>query len=159
MLEGVIRIVIFIAYLVLIRQMKDVQTMFRYHGAEHASIACWEAKKSLTVKNVRQFSTIHPRCGTAFIGIVFILAIIIFSLISVDVWWVRFVSRIVLVPIIAGIAYEILKINAKYKIPILNWLTLPGLWLQKITTMSPNDKQLEVAIASLQLVLAKEKVR
>ncbi len=155
-IEGLIRIAMFVGYLVVIRQFKDVQVMFQYHGAEHASIACHEAKKPLVPKQVKNFSTIHPRCGTAFIGIVFILAIVVFSLITSSSWLVRFAARIILIPVIAGLAYEILKLNAKYNLPVLNWLTLPGLWLQKITTMKPNERQIEVAIASLQLVLKKE---
>ncbi|HLD12078.1 MAG TPA: DUF1385 domain-containing protein [Candidatus Nanoarchaeia archaeon] len=157
--EGLLRVGLFVGYVWLISFSKDVRRTFQYHGAEHASIACWEAKKSLTVAHVKKFSTLHPRCGTAFIFIVFILAIIVFSLITVDTLWLRLVLRLLLLPIIAGLSYEILKINAKYHLPVLEWLTVPGLWLQKITTKRFSDDQAEVAIIALKNVLVKEKIR
>ncbi|MDO8628149.1 MAG: DUF1385 domain-containing protein [Nanoarchaeota archaeon] len=157
--EGLFRVVLFVGYVWLISFSKDVQRTFQYHGAEHASIACWEAKKPLTIANVKKFSTLHPRCGTAFIFIVLILAILVFSLINVQEWWLRIVLRIVLLPIIAGLSYEILKLNAKFHFPLLNWLTVPGLWLQKITTKRFSDDQAEVAITALKNVLLKEKIK
>lgn len=156
LLEGILRVLIFVGYILLIARFKDVQRVFQYHGAEHASIACHEAKKSLTPENVKRFSTIHPRCGTAFIFIVLILSIIVFSFIYHPSWWIRFFGRIVLIPIIAGIAYELLKLNARYNIPILNWFSVPGLWLQRITTRKPDKSQIEVAIAALKLALRRE---
>lgn len=157
LIEGTIRIIIFLAYVMVISVSKDIRRVYQYHGAEHASIACNEAKKPLTVENVKKFSTIHPRCGTAFIFIVLFISIIVFSFIYHPSWLVRFVSRILLIPIIAGISYEILKLNARFNIPVLNWFSIPGLWLQKITTRKPSNDQIEVAIKSLKLVLSKEK--
>ena len=111
------------------------------------------------IANVKKFSTVHERCGTAFIFIVLILSLIVFSVIAVDAWWLRLVLRLLLLPLIAGLSYEILKLNAKYHLPVLEWLTIPGLWLQKITTKRFSDDQAEVAIAALKLVLAKEKTK
>ena len=155
--EGLIRIIIFIGYVLVISISKDIQRVYQYHGAEHASIACFEAKKELTANNVKKFPTIHPRCGTAFIFIVLIISILVFSFVYYPSWIVRLTSRIILIPIVAGVSYEILKLNAKFKIPILNLFSVPGLWLQKITTKKPNKDQIEVAITSLKLLLNKER--
>ena len=120
---------------------------------------CHESGKSLTPENVKKFSTIHPRCGTAFIFIVLILSIIVFSFAYHPSWLIRFFGRIILIPVIAGISYELLKLNAKYKIPVLIWFSIPGLWLQKITTRRPDKSQIEVAIAALKLALARERTK
>lgn len=165
-IDGFIRISIFILYIWAISFMKDVKRLFQYHGAEHMSIHCYEKKLKLNVANVRKFSTIHPRCGTAFIFIVFFIAILIYSLIpsivtffypnflELGFWWRRlilFSVRIfIFLPLVAGIAYEILKASAKFPSnPILRVFSLPGLWLQKLTTNKPTSKQIEVAIAAV----------
>jgi uncharacterized protein YqhQ len=139
--------------LIAISFMKDVKTLFQYHGAEHKSIACYEAKEELTVENVRKYSRFHPRCGTSFLFVVLILSIIVFTLISGPLW-VKFIGRILLLPVIAGISYELIKLSGKYrKSSIVKFFIAPGLWLQKITTKEPSDKQLEVGIKSLKSVL------
>ncbi|MFH0701457.1 MAG: DUF1385 domain-containing protein [Candidatus Woesearchaeota archaeon] len=153
LLDGLFRIVLFLAYLLAISRMKDVKRLFQYHGAEHKSIACYESKQALTVKNVRKYSRFHPRCGTSFLFIVLILSIILFSFIT-GVWYVKFLGRILLIPVIAGIGYELIKLSYKYNKNIfVRLLIAPGLWLQRLTTREPTDKQLEVGIAALKGVV------
>lgn len=151
LIDGVFRILVFMIYLVIIGFSKDIKRVYQYHGAEHMSVHCYEANKELIVNNVKKFPPEHPRCGTSFILIVLITSILLFSLIWNPLWMIKFVQRILLIPVIAGISYEILKLSAKIK--ILNFLTLPGLWLQKLTTKQPDKKQIEVAIAAIKKVL------
>ena len=152
-LDGVFRVILFFGYLIAISYMKDVKTLFRYHGAEHKAIACYEAKEELTVQNAKKFSRFHPRCGTSFLFLVLILSIALFSFIT-GAWWVKFLGRIILMPVIAGIGYELIKLSGKYcKNPIVKIFVAPGLWLQKITTKEPSDKQLEVGIRALKGVV------
>jgi len=152
-LDGTIRIILFLGYLALISLSKDVKILFQYHGAEHKTIACYEAKKPLTVENAKKYSRFHPRCGTSFLFIVLILSIILFALINGPLW-MKFLGRILLLPVIAGIGYEIIKLSGKYrKNAIVKIFVAPGLWLQRITTKEPSDKQLEVGIESLKAVL------
>ncbi len=147
--DGFWRIVLFVGYLWIISRFKDVKRVFEYHGAEHKTVNCYESGKPLTVNNVRKFSRIHPRCGTSFIFIVLIISIILFSLVWSESWILKFLYRIVLIPVIASVSYEILRFNSRHPNNITGFLTKPGLWLQKITTQEPDDKQLEVAIAAL----------
>ena len=152
-LDGFFRIALFIGYLVAISSMKDVKILFQYHGAEHKSIACYEAKKSLTVKNVKTFSRFHPRCGTSFIFIVLLLSIVLFSFVQGE-WYFKLAGRILLLPVIAGIGYELVKLSGKYcRNPLVLIIVAPGLWLQRITTKEPTTKQLEVGIKALQMVV------
>jgi uncharacterized protein YqhQ len=154
LLEGILRMLIFLAYVLIIAQMNDVKRLFEYHGAEHMAVHCYEAKKPLEVEHVRRFSTIHPRCGTAFIFLVFLVSLIIFSFIWSEHWWLRFGLRLALIPLVAGIAYELLRLGSKYHDRLwFRWLLLPGLWFQKITTQEPDRKQIEVALTSLKKVL------
>jgi uncharacterized protein YqhQ len=152
-LDGVFRAGFFLGYLTIISMMKDVKTLFQYHGAEHKTIYCYEAKQDLTIENVRKFSRFHPRCGTSFIFIVLILSIIVFSFITGPLW-IKLLGRILLLPFIAGIGYELIKLSDKFsKNSIVKALIAPGLWLQRITTNEPTDQQLEVGIASLRAVV------
>jgi uncharacterized protein YqhQ len=152
-LDGAIRVGLFLGYLAVISLAKDVKILFSYHGAEHKTIACYEDKKTLTVKNVKKYSRFHPRCGTSFLFVVLILSIIMFTLIRGPLW-MKFAGRIVLLPVIAGIGYELIKLSGKYrKSPFVKIIVAPGLWLQRITTKEPSDKQLEVSIQSLKAVL------
>ncbi len=155
-LDGVFRISLFLGYLIGISFMKDVQTLFKYHGAEHKAIACYEDLKhvdKLTVDNAKKYSRFHPRCGTSFIFVVLILSIITFSLIN-GAWWVKLLGRLVLLPVIAGVGYELIKLSGKYRSnSIVRFLVAPGLWLQRITTKEPSDAQLEVGIRSLKEVM------
>lgn len=153
LIDGIIRVAIFVVYLAIMSSTKEGKRLFQYHGAEHKSIACLEANKKLTIENVKKYSRFHPRCGTSFIFIVLILSIILFSLIN-GPWWVKLLSRILLLPVIAGLSYEILKFSAKYRNNfILKIFIAPGLWLQRLTTKEPSDKQIEVGITALKSVL------
>ncbi len=152
-LEGLFRVVIFVGYLAAISALKDVKTLFRYHGAEHKTIYCYENKKELTVKNVKKFSRFHPRCGTSFLFVIMVLSIFLFTFISGPMW-VKFSGRIAALPIIAGIGYELIKLSGRHSSNFLVKLAIaPGLWMQRITTKEPTDKQIEVGIASLKAVL------
>jgi uncharacterized protein YqhQ len=157
LIDGILRLVIFLVYIALIGMMKDIKTLFQYHGAEHKCIHCLESKKQLTIANIKQFSTLHPRCGTAFILIVLVISIIIFSLVTGS-WQLRLVSRIVLIPVVAGISYELLKLSARFKHNfVMKAIVYPGLMMQKLTTKEPDEKQIEVALVSLKEVLKLEK--
>jgi len=155
--EGFIRIGIFLLYLVLVSKMEDIKTVFRYHGAEHKTIFCYESGEELTVENVRKQSRLHPRCGTNFLLIVMIVSIILFSFISWSNVWTRMGMRLLLLPIVAGISYEFIKIIGRGTSKFVRALTKPGLWLQLLTTAEPNDKQIEVAIASVMPVIPENK--
>ncbi|WMJ22449.1 DUF1385 domain-containing protein [Paludicola sp. MB14-C6] len=150
-IEGVIKILIFIAYLALVAQMKDIKRVFEYHGAEHKTIFCLEAGEALTVENVRKQKRFHPRCGTSFLIIVLILSILVFSLPFVpwDNIFLRTLVKLALLPVIVGIGYEFIKLAGKYD----NWFTkiisFPGIKLQHLTTKEPDDSQIEVAIAAI----------
>lgn len=150
--EGILRLVIFLAYIGGISMMKDIKRVFEYHGAEHKTIHAYEAGVPLDVEHVRQFSTLHPRCGTNFLLIVMIVSIIVFAFLGWPDLWLRIASRIVLMPLVAGIAYEIIRFAGRSKSKWVAAAIAPGLWLQKLTTREPSDDQIEVAIASLQAV-------
>ncbi|NQU79453.1 DUF1385 domain-containing protein [Candidatus Woesearchaeota archaeon] len=153
-IDGLIRVCVFLIYITAISFMSDVRRLFEYHGAEHKTVNCYEAGKPLNPANVKKFSTIHRRCGTTFILIVLTISIIVFSLIVTDSFLVKMGSRILLLPVIAGISYELLKLGSKYpKNIILNALITPGLLLQKITTREPDKKQIEVAISAFKAVV------
>lgn len=153
--DGVIRVIFFIAYIYIISFMKDIKRVFEYHGAEHKAIFTYENGLPLTVQNARGMSRLHPRCGTSFLLIVMIVSIFVFSLIPKDSYFIiKLLSRLILLPVIAGISYEVLKLSSKYKDNfIVNMLIKPGLWLQKITTREPDDSQLEVALISIKEAL------
>ena len=156
LMEGVLRLVIFLVYITAISQMKDIQRVFQYHGAEHKTIFCYEADLPLTVENVQKFPRLHPRCGTAFLLIVMLVSIFVFAFLGWPDLWLRILSRIVLLPVIAGISYEIIRAAARTTNPILKVAIMPGLWLQYLTTQPPDDSMVEVAIASLKAVLPEE---
>lgn len=149
LIDGGFRVAVFLAYLFVIGLFKDVKRMFEYHGAEHMSVHCHEKNKKLTVDNVRKFSPIHPRCGTALLVFVIIISILAFSLIQTPLWYANIALRIALVPVIAGVAYELLKLSARHPNPVLSLLLLPGLWAQLLTTRKPDKKQIQVAIAAV----------
>ncbi|MEO8625447.1 MAG: DUF1385 domain-containing protein [Candidatus Limnocylindrales bacterium] len=155
LVEGVIRVVIFVAYLLLVSRFGDIQRTFQYHGAEHMTIHALEHEDALTVANVRKYPTAHQRCGTEFLVIFIILSILMFSVLAGQNLWISILGRIALVPVIAAIAYELLRIGARYRQHwYVRWLYLPGIWLQSITTKQPDDSQIEVAIAAMQEALA-----
>ena len=151
LVDGVIRVIVFLAYIWGISRMEDIQRVFQYHGAEHKSIFAFEEGVELTIENVRRFSRLHPRCGTSFLLIVMLVSIAVFSLIP-KLWpfYLKAGSRIVLLPMIAGISYEFLKWSAKNDChPLVKLVIAPGLALQRLTTREPDDSQLEVAIRSM----------
>ncbi|MBU1111758.1 MAG: DUF1385 domain-containing protein [archaeon] len=152
-LDGVFRLALFIIYLSVISLMKDVKTLFQYHGAEHKVINCYESKQKLNVVNAKHCSRFNPRCGTSFVLLVMLIAIVLFTLIPGGLV-AKLLGRILLIPIIAGIAYELVKLSDKYCNNILVRIVVaPGLWLQRITTKEPDEKQLMVAIRSLEAVI------
>jgi uncharacterized protein YqhQ len=159
-IEGLIRLAIFIAYIALIGRMGDIKRVFAYHGAEHKAIHAHEAQRPLTPEEVDRFSTAHTRCGTTFILIVVVISIFFFSLVpraGVPLP-LLFVSRIVLVPVIAGVAYELIRFGARYfGNPVVRAIYTPGLWLQSLTTRRPDRSMLEVSIASLETCLADDR--
>ncbi len=155
-MEGVMKIVLFLSYVTAISYMKDVRRVFQYHGAEHKTIHCLEAGEDLTVENVRKQSRLHPRCGTSFVLFVLIISIVVFSLISWNSLVMRIGLKLILLPVVAGLSYELLKAAGKSQKGILGALSYPGLQLQRITTKEPDDLQIEVAIAAMNSVLATE---
>lgn len=151
-IEGVIRIAIFITYILVISQVKDIKRMFMYHGAEHKTINCLEQGLELTVENVRWQSKQHKRCGTSFMFIVMFISIIFFIFIRVDNNWLRYAIRIALVPVIAGVSYEFIRLAGRSESKIVHVLSMPGMWLQGLTTKEPEDDMIEVAIKSVEAV-------
>ena len=150
LVEGMIRVVIFLVYLALVNLIPDIRTVFAYHGAEHKTINAFEHHVTLEPEPVARFSTAHVRCGTSFLFAVMIIAIVVFSLVPSSNIWVRIVSRIVLIPVIAAVGYEFTRFSARYaENRLVRVLFLPGLALQKMTTRQPNNGQIEVAISAL----------
>lgn len=146
LIEGIIRLLIFICYLVLVTRVKDIQRVFEYHGAEHKTIHCYEHGEELCVDNARKYTTLHPRCGTAFLLVVMVMGILVFSLLSWENIALRIGIKILLLPLVAGLSYEIIKWAGKSQWSGMKVVLFPGLMLQKLTTREPDDKQLEVAI-------------
>ncbi len=156
--DGIIRVLIFLLYVILIGAWKEMARIFMYHGAEHKVIHAYEEGRELTIGNVKQYSTLHPRCGTSFLMIVMVVSILIFSFIPQ--YWLflyKFLSRIILIPFIAGSSFELLKLSSKLKDnPVMSLMIQPGLLLQRLTTREPDDAQIEVAIRALTEVLKLE---
>lgn len=153
LVEGVMRIVIFVAYIALISQMKDIKTVFQYHGAEHKTIHCFENNLELTPANAQQFYTLHPRCGTSFLLFVMVISFVLHLFLGWPNLALRIISRLLLVPVVAGLSYELLKWAGRSDSWVVRILSLPGLYLQKLTTREPSDEQLEVAIAAMKAVM------
>jgi uncharacterized protein YqhQ len=157
LVEGILRTAIFIAYIVAISKMPDLRRVFEYHGAEHKTISCYEAEDELTPARAKLYSRLHPRCGTSFLLIVMVLAIFVFAPIGLPAWYWLVLSRILGIPLIAGLSYEVIKWAGKNRrkrwVRVVMW---PGLMLQNLTTREPDEEQLAVAIASLNAVLARE---
>ncbi|NLY44331.1 MAG: DUF1385 domain-containing protein [Clostridiaceae bacterium] len=151
--EGLLRIIIFLTYIYLVSKMKDIKRVFEYHGAEHKAIHCYEHNEELTVDNVRKYTTLHPRCGTSFLLIVMVVSIIAFSFVSWSNVWLRLMYRLMLLPLIAGISYEIIKFAGRNDNVLTRAISKPGMLLQKLTTREPDDSQIEVAIAALKSVI------
>ena len=162
-LAGIIRIILFLAYLMLISQWKEMRRVFEYHGAEHKAIFTYEDDKPLSLDNMRPYTTLHPRCGTSFLLLVALVCILLFSIIDAIVIQtigpypstvVRLLVHLTLIPVVGGASYELLKLSDRYqRLPIVGALIMPGLWLQKITTKEPDDSQLEVAAEALKAAI------
>ncbi|HEX7678231.1 MAG TPA: DUF1385 domain-containing protein [Thermoanaerobaculia bacterium] len=154
-IDGVLRAIFFFVYILSISFMDEIKRVFQYHGAEHKTVYTFEANEDLTVENARTKSTLHPRCGTSFLMFVMAISILVFSLVpSTMPFAVKFLARVVLIPLIAGLAYEVIRFSARHLgNPVCRMLTRPGMWLQKITTKEPDDMQLAVAITALKEAL------
>ncbi|MBP0981543.1 MAG: DUF1385 domain-containing protein [Oscillospiraceae bacterium] len=147
--EAVVKIAIFMAYIIAISRMSDIKRVFQYHGAEHKTIACYEAGEELTVENVKRHSRFHPRCGTSFILIVLIVSALVFSLVTWDKLIVRIALKLICLPIVVGITYEIIKLAGRYDNVCTRIISAPGLWMQRFTTNEPDAGQIEAAIAAM----------
>jgi len=160
LVEGCVRTGIFLGYLTLLSRQKDLRRLFQYHGAEHQTIAAYEAGMELTPANAQRFSRLHPRCGTSFLLVVMIVAIFVFAPVGLPAWWVLLLTRVIGVPLVAGLSFELIKFAGRNRgrswVQVIIW---PGMQLQKLTTREPEDEQLEVAIAALSAVLAVEDPR
>ena len=152
-IDGVFRVGVFVSFLLLVSRMKDMNRVFQYHGAEHKTVYTFEARESLLVDNAKKYSTLHPRCGTSFLMVVMVVSILVFSMSPFVSIYGRLISRIVLLPLISGISYKVIRYSAKHPGSPLRFVTFPGLLLQKITTKEPDEPQLETAIRALQEAL------
>jgi uncharacterized protein YqhQ len=153
LIEGVVRLLMLLGYVALIGRSPQIHRVFAYHAAEHRTIHTYEHDLPLNVENVRGFPNAHPRCGTAFLLIVMVLAMIVFLLLGAPPLWLRLLSRVALVPVVAALAYEVLRLGPRFeRLPVLGWIYRPNLWLQSFTTRDPDDAQIEVAIRALEVV-------
>jgi uncharacterized protein YqhQ len=152
-IEGIVRLCVFLAYILLIARSKEIKRVFQYHGAEHKTINCFEHQEALTVENVKKYSRLHKRCGTSFLLIVMLMAMLVFMFIRTDDVFIRLISRVALVPIIAGLSYEIIKWAGRNNNFFVNLISYPGMCLQKVTTAEPDDGMIETAIAAMNTVV------
>src|SRR5208337_2573114 len=157
--DGVIRIALFLLFIWGISLWPDIRRVFQYHGAEHKTVFAFESRDPLTIQNAQSYSTFHPRCGTSFLMTVMLIAIVIYMMVPATTFWGRFAFRIALLPLIAGVSYELIRFAAKHGSSLFAILTKPGLWLQRITTQPPSDDQVETAIAALNEAMELEKQR
>jgi uncharacterized protein YqhQ len=155
LVEGLIRVAVFVGYLLIVSRSAEIRRVFQYHGAEHMTIHTLEHDEPLDIDHVRQYPTAHPRCGTEFLVVFIVLSILLFSLLAGQNLLISIVGRVLLIPVIAAVAYEILRFGARHRHRWwIRWLFLPGIWLQRITTRQPDDSMIEVAIASMREALA-----
>jgi uncharacterized protein YqhQ len=159
LVDGVIRILLFLAFIWATSLWKDIRRVYEYHGAEHKTVFAFESGDELTVANAQKYSTYHPRCGTSFLMTVMLISIAMYTLVPAETFWTRFAARIALLPVIAGVSYEIIRFAARRRSSLFALLTRPGLWLQRITTQAPADDQVECAIQALEDAMALEKQR
>jgi uncharacterized protein YqhQ len=160
MVDGIIRVIFFLAYILAISTLKDIRRVFQYHGAEHKVVYTWESREELTVENARKKSTLHPRCGTSFLMFVMVVSIAVFSIFKFHSFWMIFLSRVILIPVISGLSYELIRFSApRCETGFFRLIVLPGLALQRITTKEPSDDQLEVAILALREALELDGIR
>jgi len=156
MWDGVLRLTIFLTFLFVLSRMKDIRRVFEYHGAEHKVVFNFESGQPVNVENAQKFVTFHPRCGTSFLLVLMVISMIIYALLPIDGFWLKLGARIVLLPFIIGLSYELIRFAAKRQGSLMGLLTAPGLWLQRITTKPPDNSQAEVAIHALQGAMALE---
>jgi len=156
MTDGLLRMAIFLIFLWALSRMKDIRRVFEYHGAEHKVVFNFESRKPVTVENAQKFVTFHPRCGTSFLLVVMVISMIVYALVPVDGFMNKFLIRIALLPLISGLSYELIRFAAKRQGSLMGLLTAPGLWLQRITTKSPDDSEVGVAIHALEGAMALE---
>jgi len=155
LVEGLIRVALFVGYLLVVSRAPDVARVFRYHGAEHMTIHALEHDDPLTIENIRRYPTAHPRCGTEFLVVFVVVSILLFSLLAGQSIVVSIIGRILLIPVIAAVSYELLRFGARHRSNrIVRWIFMPGIWLQLITTKQPDDDMIEVAVASMRDALA-----
>ena len=147
--EGIIKIAIFVGYLAVIAQMKDMKRTYEYHGAEHKTIACYEAGDELTVENVKKYTRFHPRCGTSFMIITLLVSIFVFCFIPWTSMLTRFITQIILLPLIVGISYEFIKLAGRTNNAFTRIISAPGLWVQRLTTREPDGEEIAVAIEAM----------
>jgi uncharacterized protein YqhQ len=159
LVDGVIRLALFLTFIWGVSLWKDIRRVYEYHGAEHKTVFAFENGDPLTTTAVQKYSTFHPRCGTSFLMTVMLISIGFYMLIPFTTFWARFASRIILLPIIAGVSYEIIRFAAKHRGSLFALMTAPGLWLQRITTQPPSDTQAECAIIALDQAMSLEKDR
>lgn len=155
--EGILKIVIFILYIWLVSRLEDIKRVFMYHGAEHKTIFCYESGEELTAENVRSKSRFHPRCGTSFLLIVLVISILLFSVLTWQNIFLRIFLKLLLLPAVIGVSYEIIKLAGRYDNTLTRIISVPGMLLQRLTTAEPDDSQIEVAIASIIPAIPKEK--
>jgi uncharacterized protein YqhQ len=157
LVDGIIRIALFLLFIWGVSLMKDIHRVYEYHGAEHKTVYAFENGDPLRTGMVQKYSTYHPRCGTSFLMTVMIISILFYTVVPVTTFWARFGIRIALLPLIAGVSYEIIRYAAKHRGSLFALMTAPGLWLQRITTQPPDDSQVECAIAALDHAMDLEK--
>ncbi len=159
MMDGVIRMAIFLTFLFVLSQLKDIRRVFEYHGAEHKVVFNYESGKPVTIENAQKFVTFHPRCGTSFLLVIMAISMVVYALVPVDGFAARFAARIALLPLIAGLSYELIRFAAKRQGTLMGLLSAPGLWLQRITTKPPDDSETAVAICALEHAMTLEKTQ
>ena len=157
LVDGLIRLALFLLFIWAVSLMKDIRRVYQYHGAEHKTVFAFENGDSLATSSVQKYSTFHPRCGTSFLMTVMIISILVYTLIPVTTFWARFAVRIALLPVITGLSYEIIRFAAKHRGSLFALMTAPGLWLQRITTQPPSDDQADCAIVALEHAMSLEK--
>jgi uncharacterized protein YqhQ len=159
MIDGGLRIAIFLGFMFLLSRLREMHRVFEYHGAEHRVVFNFESGKPVSVENAQRFVTWHPRCGTSFLVVVLVVAMICYAFLPIDTFWAKFAARIALLPLIVGVSYEVIRFAAKRQHGLMAVLTRPGLWLQRITTQTPSDSQTEVAIYALERAMEMERAQ
>lgn len=157
--DGVIRLAIFLGFLAIISQWKDIRRVFEYHGAEHKVVFNFESGQPVTVANAQKFKTLHPRCGTSFLLVVMVISMVVYAFLPLESFVGKFLARVALIPVIAGISYELIRFAARRRNSVLAQITTPGLWLQRITTKQPSNEQTEIAICALDGAMTLEKAQ